>query len=99
MFSLVNFSSIFSGGGGSADPICPYVRTQMNMKRSAVGVDHRRHVVSDCVHIANISPVSTLPQPVAQNACTDERMHFLACDYCRRRFSTGIMQLVYVPFA
>jgi len=28
MFSLFNFSSIFSRGG-SADPICPYVRTPM----------------------------------------------------------------------
>ena len=28
MFSLFNFSSIFPGGG-SADPICPYVRTPM----------------------------------------------------------------------
>ena len=27
MFSLFNFSSIFPGG--SADPICPYVRTPM----------------------------------------------------------------------
>ena len=28
MFSSFNFSSIFSGG--SADPICPYVRTPMS---------------------------------------------------------------------
>jgi len=28
MYSLFNFSSIFQGGG-SADPICPYVRTPM----------------------------------------------------------------------
>jgi len=27
MFSLFNFSSVFKGG--SADPICPYVRTSM----------------------------------------------------------------------
>ena len=29
MFSLFNFSSIFPGG--SADPICPYVRTPMDV--------------------------------------------------------------------
>jgi len=30
MFLLFNFSSIFPGGGGVADPICPYVRTPMD---------------------------------------------------------------------
>jgi len=34
MFSLFNFSSIFPGGG-SADPICPYVRTPMFTKESS----------------------------------------------------------------
>ena len=29
MFSLFNFSSFFSRGRGSADPICPYVRMPM----------------------------------------------------------------------
>ena len=33
MFSLFNFSSIFRGG--SADPICPYVRTPMFTKESS----------------------------------------------------------------
>jgi len=37
MFSLFNFSSIFPGG--SADPICPYVRTPMAQWRNLVGVN------------------------------------------------------------
>ena len=31
MFSLFNFSSIIQTGGGSADPICLYVQTPMNI--------------------------------------------------------------------
>ena len=36
MFSLFNFSSIFPGG--SADPICPYVRTPMAVRVMSVRV-------------------------------------------------------------
>ena len=36
MFSLFNFSSI-SRGGGSADPICPYVRTPMVLGEKQAG--------------------------------------------------------------
>ena len=38
MFSLFNFSSIFQGG--SADPICPYVRTPTDVTSTL----YKRHL-------------------------------------------------------